>query len=91
MLPILPSRNRMMNTFIIVNIIPTYRCSWDKSILSHSKKAFLLRSVWPGTEYTWALVWKKSLLIYFEGYQGIPCSHTGTVDRNVSILLMINF
>ena len=25
--------------------------SWDKSMLFHSKKALLLPSVWPGTEY----------------------------------------
>ena len=30
------------------------------------KKAFLLPSVWPGVEYTWVLIWKKSLLICFE-------------------------
>ena len=36
------------------------------------KKALLLPLVWPGTEYTWALIWKKSLLICFESYQGIP-------------------
>ena len=34
-------------------------------------KAFLLLSLWPGTEYTRVLIWKKSLLIYFESYQGI--------------------
>ena len=41
----------------------------DKSMLVHSKKAFLLPSVWSGTEYTQALIWKKSLLICFENYQ----------------------
>ena len=41
-------------------------------MLFHSKKALLLpSSVWPGTECTWALEWKKSLLICFESYQGI--------------------
>ena len=56
------------------NITPTYikDSSWDKSMLFHSNKALLLPSVWPGTEYTWALIWKKSLLICFESYQGIP-------------------
>ena len=47
----------------------------DKYMLVHSKKAFLLPSVWPGIEYTWALISKKSLLICFESYQGIPYSH----------------
>ena len=59
-------------------------------MLFHSKKAFLLLSVWPGTEYTWALICKKSLLICFESYQGIPYSHTGREDRNVNTLLMVN-
>ena len=73
MFPILTSRNTMMNTFITVNITPTWGdSSWDKSMLFHSKKALLLPSVWPGTEYTWALIWKKSLIICFESYQGIP-------------------
>ena len=48
-----------------------------------SKKAFLLPSVRPGTEYTWALIWKKNLLICFQNYQGIPYSNTGRVGRNV--------
>ena len=42
----------MMNTFIIVNVVPHTE---DKSIV-HSKKALLLPSDWPGTEYTWALI-----------------------------------
>ena len=28
----------------------------NKSMLAHFKKVFLLPSVWPGTEYTWALI-----------------------------------
>ena len=35
-------------------------------------KAFLSLSVWPRRQYTWTLNWKKSLLICFESYQGIP-------------------
>ena len=75
------SRNRMMNTFIIVNITPIciVRDSLkDKSILVHFKKVFLLPSVWPRTEYTRALIWKKGLLICFESYPGygIPYSPT---------------
>ena len=83
------SRNRMMNTFIyiIVNITPTCKRKFillDKTVLFHSKKAFLLPSVWPGIEYTWSLIWKKRLLICFENYQGIPYFHTGRVDRNMN-------
>ena len=61
-------------------------------MLVNSKKAFLFPSVWPETEYPWAFTWKKSLLICFESYQGIPYSHTGRVDRGctVNTLLMVN-
>ena len=62
----------------------------DTSMLFHSTKAFLLPSVWPGTEHTWALIWKESLIICFESYQSIPYSHTGRVDSNVNTLLMMN-
>ena len=89
------SRNRMMITFIyiIVNITPTCKRKFillDKTVLFHSKKAFLLPSVWPGTEYTWSLIWKKRLLICFESCQGIPHFHTGRVDRNMNTFLMVN-
>ena len=80
MFPILTSRNRMRNTFIIVNITPRYK-RWHTSMHFRSKKAFIIPSVWSGAEYTWALIWKKSWLICFESYQGtIPYSHTGRVD-----------
>ena len=47
------SRNRMINTFIIVNITPACKSSLEnKSILVHSIKTFVLPSIWPGTEYT---------------------------------------
>ena len=55
MFPILMSRNSLMNAFII----------HATSMLFHSKKALLLPSLLPGTEYTWALIWKKSLIICF--------------------------
>ena len=77
------SRDRMMNTFIIVSITPIYKRELeDKSMLLHSRKTFILLSVWPGTDYIWAIIWKKSfsLLICFESYQGIPYSYTGWVD-----------
>ena len=55
MFPILTNRKKMMNTFIIVNATPHLGdSSWDDSMLFHSKKAFLLPSVWPGKEYTGA-------------------------------------
>ena len=50
-------------------------------MLVNYKKLSLLPSVWPRTEYTWALIWKRSLLICLERYQGIPYSHTGREDR----------
>ena len=50
----------------------------DKSILVYFKKVFLIRSVWPVTEYTRANIWKKSLLIGFESHHGMvfTISHT---------------
>ena len=56
----------------------------------HSKKASLLPSVLPGTKYAWEIIWKKSLLICFESYQGILYSNAGRVDMNVNILLIVN-
>ena len=50
-------------------------------MLAHSEKVFLLPSVWPGTEYTWPLICKKSLLICFESYQGIPIPTQAELDR----------
>ena len=89
MFPILTSRNRMMNTFIT---LPPYvrDSSEDKSMLFHFKKTFVLSSVWSGREHTWAIIWKKSLLICFKSYQDILYSHKGRVDRNLNILLMVN-
>ena len=72
---LLMRRNRLMNTFIIVKRYPQMYgiySSWDKSMLFHSKKVLLFPSVLSGTQYTWALIWKKSLIICFESYQGIP-------------------
>ena len=47
------SRNRMISTFIIVNITPHLRdILEDKLMLVHSKNAYLLPSVWPGIEDT---------------------------------------
>ena len=80
--PILTSRNRTMSTFIIAKFSPHVRdSSKDMSMLFHSKEAFLLPSVWPGTEFTWALIYKKSLLICFESHQGIPYSHRQTRQK----------
>ena len=62
----------------------------DKSIPLHSKKTFLLLLAWSGTEYTWAFIWKKSLLIYFESYQVIQYPHTVREDRNMNNLLMVS-
>ena len=40
-----------------------------------SEKVFLSPLVWPRIEYTCALNWKDSLLIYFENFQDVPYSH----------------
>ena len=77
------SWNRMMNTFIIVDITPTCeRCPLQKGLL--------LSSIWPGTEYTWVLI-SNSLLISFESYPVIPYSHKGSLDNGWwKTLLIVN-
>ena len=59
-------------------------------MIAHSKKTFILPSVWVGTEYNRVPIWKKSLLIVFENYHGIPCCQIGRVDRFMHTLLMVN-
>ena len=51
------SRNRMMNTFIIVNITPICKRQFRGYIYAcpHQKG--------PPYHFTWALIWKKSLLL----------------------------
>ena len=44
-------------------------------MLVHLKIALFLSSVWPGAEYTWALIWKNNQPICFESYHGIPYSY----------------
>ena len=81
-----------MNHFTIVNITPHVRDSLeDKFMLFYSKKALLFPSVWPGTEYTWALILKESLLICLESCQGISLfPDRQRVDRNVNTFLMVH-
>ena len=68
------SRNRMMNTLIIIVNITSLE---DKSmLLVHFKKVFPLTLLWHSFERR--AYW---LLFHFESYQGIPYSYTGKVDR----------
>ena len=83
------SRNRMMNTFIMVNITPI--CRWesleDESILLvHFKKTFSLTLF--GHSFSRRVYW---LLFHYESYQGIPLFlHTGKADeRMVNTLPLI--
>ena len=61
-------------------------------MLVHPKKAFLLPSVWPGTEYTWVLIWKKSLLTCFESYQWMYSlfPHRQSKQKMVDTSLIVN-
>ena len=76
------SRNRMMNTFIWVNISYSYmwvRDSWEDKymFLVHFKKAFSLTLL--GHSFYRRTYW---LLFHFGNYQGIPLFlHAGQVDR----------
>ena len=81
------SRNRMMNSFIIVNITPYAIDSLeDKSMLVHFKKAFPLTPLGHSFErrayYLTALFWK------LPGYSLFP--HRQSRQRMVNTLLMIN-
>ena len=69
------------NTFITLPHI--CKSLEDKSMVIHSKNLFLFPSVYPGTEYTSAPIWKEILLICFESYKCIPCFHLGRVDRGM--------
>ena len=82
----------MKDTFMIVSITPHVRdSSWDKPMLFHSKKAFLLHSVLPVTEYTWATHLEEELTYqFFLKAAAYSLSHTGRVNRNGKILLMVN-
>ena len=69
--------NRMMNSFIIVNITPYAIDSLeDKSILVLLKKAFSLTSL--GRSFKRRAY---NLLLCLESYQAIHYSHKGRVDR----------
>ena len=79
-------RNRMMNSFIIVNITPYAIDSLeDKSMLVHFKKAFPLTSLGHSFERR-----AYYLLLRFESYLGIPYSHTGRVYRGTLLMVNIN-
>ena len=55
------------------------------------KKIFLSPSVWPKREYTWTLIWKKSLLICFDSCQGgVPCSNRQSRKRMMNTFIMVN-
>ena len=53
------------------------------------KKTFLSPSVWARREYIWKLNWKESLLIYFENWQGAPCSHRHSRNRMMKNFIII--
>ena len=54
------------------------------------KKAFLSPSVWARREYIWKLNWKESLLIRFEKFEGLPCSHRQNRNRMMNTFIIIN-
>ena len=78
-------RNRMMNSFIIVNITPYVIDSLDdNSMLVHFTCPY---------HFTWALIWKKSLLLTalfwkLPGHSLFP--HRQNIQRMVNTLLMVN-
>ena len=53
------------------------------------KKAFLSPSVWARREYIWKLSLKESLLICFENYQGVLCSHRQSRNRMMNSFIIV--
>ena len=41
-------------------------------------------------KYIWKLNWKESLLIYFENFQGAPCSHRQSRNRMMNTFIIVN-
>ena len=60
------------------------------SFCTFSIKVFLSLSVWARREYIWKLNWKESLLIYFENWQGAPCSHRQSRNRMMNTFIIVN-
>ena len=54
------------------------------------KKVFLNPSIWARREHIWKLNWKKSLLIYFENFQGASCSHRPSRNRMMNTFMIAN-
>ena len=54
------------------------------------KKAFLSPLVWARRKYIWKLNLKVSLLIYFENFQGDPCSHSQSRNRMMNTFIIVN-
>ena len=66
-------------------------CFWDKSTVHPPcllQKERPPPSVWARWEYYWTLIWKKSLLICFEGYHCVPYYHRQSEKRMVNALLL---
>ena len=57
------------------------RICLDTQLKEEITDLFWKLPVWPVTENTWVLIWKKSLLICFESLQGIPYSHNRQMSR----------
>ena len=62
------------------------------SLLHPSKKglSFPLSLGGARREYIWKLNWKESLLIYFENWQGAPCSHRQSRNRVMNTFIIVN-
>ena len=82
-------RGRIISNFIsYINQVIILQCGPPSCTLP--KKAFLSPSVWARREYIWKLNWKESLLIYFENWQGAPCSHRQSRNRMMNTFIIVN-
>ena len=58
--------------------------------LHPQKKTLLSPSVWPSKEYTWTLIWKKSLLICSESCLGVAYSHRQSRIRMMNVFITVS-
>ena len=67
----------------------TFFISYISSSCTLQKKVFFFPLVRPRREYTWTLIWMRSLLICLKNCQGVPCFHRQSRKRMMSTFIML--
>ena len=91
MFPILKSRNRLMNTFIIINIPPHVRdSSWDKLCFSIPKSPYFSLQFSQEQNIFGHLFERRAYQFILKATKVFPIySYTGRVDRIWTFLLIL--